>query len=175
MLGFPSPWVVKSDAKVAPLSVEIPGLVLQKKNIELLKQGVQVDPESPKFLRLEMRRQGLRGKMAPRPVLKADMADGVTNDWLTVSSSSFDQSITSPTGAIAVTSASERDFRKYRFRRSLGSLFGAVASIISGLLVGLGTAGIGGGVSKGLLIAGGVLAILAAVTLMASAWRAPVE
>ena len=139
---FPSPWTVCTNSQVASLNVKIPALRLQekkKKKKRAQDEGLPVDSELPKFLRLDMRRPGLAGKLAPRPVLKAHIAPGVSDDWLTVSTS-FARAITNGAGEIVVTSASERAFRMYRLCRSVGSLFGAVATIISGLLVGLGTA-----------------------------------
>jgi hypothetical protein len=173
MPRFPTPWIVKAEPPAAALHVEIPALKLQERVVKLKEKGAQADAD-PKFLRLDMRRPGLRGKLALRPVLKADPKPGVSHDWLTVPASLM-PSIPSPPNTVDVTSAPIKAFRWYRFRRSAGSLFGTVASIISGLLLTLAAAGFGSAVSLGLLIAGGVLAILAAAAALVSAWRTPVE
>lgn len=170
---FPTPWIVKAEPPAAALHVAIPALRLQERVVKLNEQGVQADAD-PKFLRFDMRRPGIRGKVALRPVLKADLKPGVSDDWLTLPASLM-SSIPSPPKTVDVTSASMRAFRWYRFRRSAGSLFGTVASIISAVLLALAAAGLGSAISLGLLISGGVLAILAAAAALVSAWRAPVE
>jgi hypothetical protein len=147
--------------------VGIPALKLQEKVEKLEEEGVEVASD-PEFLRLHMRRPGFRAIVPLRPVLKAASQDGVSDDWLTVPAS-FNKSIPSEPPAVEVTSASEKAFHWYRFRHSLGTLFGTVLAIISGTLLALGTAGFTW--SRKALIAGVVLAILAVVAAAVSTWR----
>jgi hypothetical protein len=72
-----------------------------------------------------------------------------------------------------VTDASPWAFRWYRFFRSGDTAFGTIATIIGGLLVGLGAAWATGGVGLGLLIGGGALTAGGVITLLVSLWRAP--
>jgi hypothetical protein len=170
---FPS-WVVMSDSKVSKFNVKVPALRLQEKTNKLRDSGVMVDGKPPKFLRLDMRRTGLRGKMKPCPVLRVDLLDGGYDNWLTVSDS-LKRSIPGSDHEVNMTSASEKVFRWYRLRRSVGPLFTAVASIIGGLLVGLGTTGFDKATSRLLLIFGSALVVLAAAGLVVSVWQTPVE
>jgi hypothetical protein len=78
------------------------------------------------------------------------------------------------TGEITVTGASVNAFRWYRLSRSAGQVVGTVASIIGALLVGLGTASPTSDTGKGLLIAGTAVTMVAVLTVVISAFRAPV-
>jgi hypothetical protein len=161
---FPGTWNVFVDDSTEPLTVRVASLTLQELRVQ--------DGSVPEYLRLDLRRRGLLAGLRPRPVLKRVLAQGATFDGLAVSSS------IAPVGtvltSVSVRSATERAFRWYRLTRSAGPLFSAVASILGGLLATLGAVFLSAGAGKGLLIAGAVLTVVAAVVLVTSTWRAPV-
>lgn len=127
----------------------------------------------PEFLRLDLRKPGLLGKLGPRPILKKIPGAGANFAWLAVPASLT--KAVKGSDQVSVSAASLTAFRWYRLRRSSGALFSAVATIVGGLPVALGAAWLGTGIGKALLISGAALTVLAAVVLAISAWRAPVD
>lgn len=156
--SFRTSWRVEQDADFSLLRVRVP--------------ATRGDDPPPEFLRLDVRRPGVRGRLAPRPVLRSSVAAGSPDEHLTVSTS---LKLPIGTGPVSVEKASESACRWYRLSRSAGSLFSAAASVIGALLVALGALDTGSSMGKGLLIAGIVLTVLAAVAMVVSAWRAPIE
>lgn len=156
--SFLRPWQVHAGVDVAPLRVRVP-----------MTSG---DSPLPAFARLDVRRSGITGKLAPRPVLRPYPAVGSTDQFLTVS-----ETLKLAIGAdpINVKVASEKAYRWYRLSRSAGSLFSAVGAVIGALLVALGALGPESTAGKGLVIAGVILTIIAGAAAVISAWRAPVE
>jgi hypothetical protein len=165
---FPSPWPVRSDREVPPLRVKVPGVTLER------TYRLPRNYEPPKFLRLDVRRPGVRSRLTPRPVLRAVKVYGSNEDALLVPES-LQPMITGSGDMPVVSPSSENAFRWYRLTRSGGALFSALSSIIGALLVALGTIWLGSGVGKGLLIAGVALTLLAAAGVIFSAWQAPIE
>jgi hypothetical protein len=156
--SFPTPWQVRADPGGSPLRVRVP--------------ATRGDGLPSEFLRLDVRRSGILGKLVPRPVLRAYVAAGSTDRYLTVSKT---LKLAIGTDPIDVKEASERAYRWYRLSRSSGSLFSAVGAIIGALLVALGALGPESTTGKGLVIAGVVLTVIAGAGMVISAWWEPVE
>jgi hypothetical protein len=165
-LSFPTPWAVDTDDEVPAFRLKVPALTLQGKDMPATYKP-------PDYLRLDIRRRKFPSRLRPRPVLRSLLADG-SNELSLLVPKSLESTI-ADSGDIPVTPATKRAFRWYRFTRSAGPPFSAVASIIGGLLVALGTAWLRSGTGKGLLIAGAALTFLAAAGMVISAWRAPAE
>jgi hypothetical protein len=161
---FGSRWPVRVDGSVPSLSVGVPELKLEADDVSF--------DTVPEFLRLDLRKPGLLGKLGPRPVLRKVLAAGVSCDSLAVPAA-FKRAVAS-TESVSVSGASLRAFRWYRLCRSSGSLFSAAATVIGGLLVAIGAV-ILGDIGYGLLIGGAVLTVLAAAVPVISAWRAPAD
>jgi hypothetical protein len=156
--SFPTSWQVRADPDESPLRVRVP--------------ATKGDSLPPEFLRLGVRRSGIRGKLVPRPVLRAYVAAGSTDRYLTVSKT---LKLAIGTDPIDVKEASKRAYHWYRFSRSGGSLFSAVGVIIGALLVALGALGPESIAGKGLVIAGVILTVIAVAATVISAWRAPAD
>jgi hypothetical protein len=156
--SFRTSWQVRADPGVSPLRVRVP--------------ATKGDSPPYEFLRLDVRRSGIKGKLVPRPVLRTYVAAGSTDRYLTVSKT---LKLAIGTDPIDVKEASERDYRWYRLSRSGGSLFSAVGVIIGALLVALGALDPESTAGKGLVIAGVILTVIAGAATVISAWRAPVE
>lgn len=122
--SYQKPWIVKSKPEMALLGVKVP-----------MAKG---DAQPPRFLRLDTRRKGITGRLTLHPVLHSKVAPGSNEKSLAVSES---LKLAIGTDPITVSSASENAYRRYRFSRSLGSMFGTVATIIGALLVAVGASG----------------------------------
>jgi hypothetical protein len=155
--SFPEEWRVEADSGVSLLRVRVPATRGDK---------------PPEFLRLHVRRSGIAGRLAPRPVLRSAVAAGSTDPHLTVSTA---LKLAIGTKHIVVKKASLRAYRWYRLSRSAGSLLSAIGTVIGALLVALGALGPERTAGKGLVIAGVILTLIAAVATVVSAWRAPLE
>jgi hypothetical protein len=154
---FSKSWTVRSVSEVPALRVQVP-----------MTKG---DADPPEFLRLHARRRGIVGRLTPQPVLLTERVAGSLEDGLAVS-----KSLKLPTkrsGSITVSAATERAYRRYRLRRFAWSLVAGFATVIGALLLALGAIWPKTAWGKGLLWAGGGLSILAAITLVVSAWKAP--
>lgn len=152
-------WTVRSVSEVPALRVQVP-----------MTKG---DPDPPKFLRLHARRKGIFGRLTLRPVLRTVRVAGSGDDGLAVSDSlklAIKQSV-----SITVSAATEKAFRRYRLSRSAGSVVAAVATVLGALLLALGAIWPKTVLAKWLLFVGGGLSIVAAVAVVVSAWKAPVE
>ncbi len=157
--AFPSPWAVQVNGQLTELQVELPAAELRASRRDI-----------PDFLRLDLRRPGVRGCLAPRPVLKVKPLDVSRLDYLGIPAWLGPRVPDPPT--VQVATASENSYRWYRLRRSAGVLFSTVATIIGGLLVASGAYWVGTSVSKLLLILGAVVTFLAVIALVISGWRA---
>jgi hypothetical protein len=162
---FQSPWPVKTCADVARFKVKVPATTLQKR-------GLPPTYKPPDYLRLEVRRRNFR-KLTPRPVLRSIPGPGSSDTSLLVSNSLA--STIADSGDIAVSGATEKAFRWYRFTHSSGPALTTVASVIGALLVALGALWFTGGLGKGLVIAGVALTALSAVGVVVATWQAPIE
>jgi hypothetical protein len=125
----------------------------------------------PDFLRLDARRGGIFRRFTNRPVLRPIVAAGGTDPKLSVSSS---LKFAIPSGPVTVSAASEKSYRRYRLRRSTGSLVAAVATIIGAGLLALGAVWPKTGLGIGLLIVGGVVSLVAVYAVVRTAWKAPI-
>lgn len=155
--SFPTKWIVRSEDDVSLLRVQLPAT----------KPG-RNEPATPTYLRLHARRKGILGWLTPRPVLRTERVAS-SEVGLAVSKS---LKLAIGQNPITVSAASKNAYRWYQLRRSFGSVFAAVATVIGGLLVALGALGPKSGLGQGLLIAGGGLLIAAAIGVVVSAWRA---
>jgi hypothetical protein len=169
---FPSKWAVESIEGVPALCVKIPGNRLQALEVEY--------DNVPKFLRLDLRKPGLLGKLGPRPILKKIPDEGSGVIYLAVPKS-FTKAVekfakaSKESDEISVTAATDRAFRRYRLSRSIGPLLSAVATILGALLVALGAAWLDKGFGQLLLAVGVVVTMVAAITVVVSAWTASVD
>jgi hypothetical protein len=162
---FRSQWPVRVDSSLPPLCAQVPELKLEEDDVPF--------SAVPDFLRFDLRKPGLLGKLRPRPVLKKMLGEGSTFDSLAVPAS-VKPAVTGP-DPVSVSGASLTAFRWYRLSRSTGPLFSAAATVIGGLLVAVGAAYLDSGAGQGLLIGGAVLTVLAAAVPVISTWRAPAE
>jgi hypothetical protein len=159
---FRSQWPVRVDSSLPPLCAQVPELTLEEHGVPF--------SAVPDFLRFDLRKPGLLGRLRPRPVLKKMLGEGSNFDSLAVPAS-VEPAVTGQ-DPVSVSGASVTEFRWYRLSRSTGPLFSAAATVIGGLLVAIGAIP---GVGQGLLIGGAVLTVLAAAVPVISAWRAPAE
>jgi hypothetical protein len=165
---FPSEWAVHPGGQdVEPFYVRVPENTLEAADVDF--------STVPVFLRIDLRMPGFLGKLGPRPILRKKLADGANFEWLEVPASFTKAVDRKGGGPVPVSAATEKAFRWYRLRRSIGPLSSAVATIIGGLLVALGAAYLQKGIGQILLIIGGVLTVFAAVMIVLSAWRASVD
>jgi hypothetical protein len=165
---FASNWAVHVGGKdVEPLYAKVPENTLENANVEF--------STVPDFLRIDLRKPGILGKLGPRPILRKKLGEGASFEWLEVPKSFTKAVNRKGAGPVPVSAATEKAFRWYRLRRSNGSLSSAVATIIGGLLVALGAAYLQKGVGQILLIIGSVLTVFAAVMIVSLAWGASVD
>ena len=159
--SYEAQWLVKDDSKVPAFQVKVPKIT---ENAEA--EAV------PEFVRFDMRRKGLRGKLAPRPVLhrSEEGAGGFGGELLVPTAL---KKLVKEGENVTVTGVSKRAFRWYRFFRSGGTALGTIATIIGALLATLGPVWIKSGLGQGLLIAGIVLTLAGVFALLVSYWRAP--
>jgi hypothetical protein len=169
---FPSRWCVQADAGVGDLRVTVPGLRWLQR---LSSMGVDRNQAKlPEYLRLDMRRKGFRGKLAPKPVLKAQLDEGVADDVLLVPQA---LSVWCPAGGtqVEVSAATKAAFNWFRLNQSSAFLIGTVGIPAGGTLIGVGAAPAviaSPVVAAGLVVAGAVVAGSATVAAGLAAWRA---
>lgn len=128
------------------------------------------EPKMAPYLRLYARRKGIRGKLAPYPVLRTYAGGGGRH--LTVSEA---LKLSIGSDPIKVRGASENAYRRYRLSRAAGSLLSAFGAVIGASLAALGALGPTSTTGKALVIAGGIVMLVAGVAQVVSSWCSPVE
>ena len=157
--SFETSWKVQSDVGVDLLRVKVP--------------RAHGQPKPPPYLRLHAHRKGIFGRFSKRPVLRPIVAAGSTDPKrLTVSTS---LNLATGDKDVTVSEATEKSYRWFRLSRSTGSLVIAVGTIIGAALLTVGALSPKSGLGIGLLIAGGVLTLVAVYATVRSAWKAPIE
>jgi hypothetical protein len=181
--SYDAQWTVVSREGVPPFQVKVPKITenasaedAQKDARKEVPKDAQEDARNnvPEFVRLDMRRSGLRGKLARRPVLHRWEGSAGGFDPSLLVNKALNKVVEDNEGKkVRVTEASKGAFRRYRFFGSVGTLFSALATIIGALLVGLAAVSPTSGLGLGLLIGGGALTLVGVIALLASFYRAP--
>lgn len=168
---FPSQWQVSADAVVEEFSVTVPRLTVWDRLQNEMKVENANQVALPKYLRLHMRRPGLRGKLVQRRfVLQVKPKNGANNAELIVSTAL--SAWCPPAGTrIKVSVADKGNFGLSRFTRQSGAMFGVVGVPVGGALAAAAALPAAATIAPALVIGGGAVAGLAAVASAVAFWR----